>query len=324
MIGCGSHSSFVHGPSYKKYAFLHKDATLAACCDLNPDTATQYARTFGFARAYTNYMEMLISEKPDMVCIILPVELTEKVAIEVLEAGYHCIIEKPPALTPEGVKNIQAAQEKAQRQLRVCFNRRYMPLVRYVIDEIAASGESIQAIHYEMHRFRRGNEEFSGTAIHGIDLVKHVAGADYAKLNFDYMPVSNNDQTGYHIYLGGCSTKGTALRLAFLPLSAADRECISVHTGSTSYFVELPVTSFDRAGTLRVITNREEKNAYSIRLAANDGTDYFERNGFYYCTSTYLDTLRAKKENCQGLIASTLQSVEVAQHIKNRANTYTL
>ncbi|MCL2527263.1 MAG: Gfo/Idh/MocA family oxidoreductase [Defluviitaleaceae bacterium] len=324
MIGCGNHSTFVHGPSYKKYAALHKNIELAACCDLSPETAAQYAKEFGFARSYSNYMEMLDAEKPDMVCIILPITLTEKVAIEVLEAGYNCIIEKPPALTPEGVLNIKAAQEKAQKQLRVCFNRRYMPLVRYVIGEIAKAGESIQAIHYEMHRYRRGCEDFSSTAIHGIDLVKHVAGAEYANLRFDYYPIENNDQKGSHIYLSGQSEKGTALRLAFIPLSAADRECISVHTPSTSYFVELPVTKYDRDGMIRVIKNGTEAEVSYAQLAANDGEEYFARNGFYNCTASFLDALTAGEDNREGLIASTVQSVEVAQCVSRQQPVYVL
>ena len=321
MIGCGSHSTNVHGPSFQKYANLNKNTELVACCDLNMETAAKYAGLFGFARFYSNYMEMLNTERPDMVCIILPVNHTEEVAVAVLKAGYHCIIEKPPALKPEGVSIIQSAQECSQKQLRVCFNRRYMPLVRNVYNKVTASGEAIQAIHYEMHRYRRGNEEFSGTAIHGVDLVKHIAGSDYEKLSFDYVPIENNGQTGSHIYLTGYSEKGTMMRLAFLPLAAADRECISVHTSSTGFFIELPVTKYDRDGSLRIIRNGIEESVPD-ELAARDGTDLYERNGFYYCISSFLDVIRAGGENTEGVISSTLQSVEIAQCIKEQRESY--
>ena len=322
MIGCGSHSNHVHGPSYRKYAAQNSFVKLSACCDINAEAAAKYAADFGFTNFYTNYMEMLKIEKPDMVCIILPINLTEKITVDVLKSGFHAIIEKPPALTPEGVLNIKDTQEKASKQLKVCFNRRYTPLIRYVVDKIKQSGENIQAIHYEMHRYRRGNEEFSPTAIHGVDLVKHIAGSDYKKLRFDYIPMTNNKQTGNHIYLSGTSENGSVLRLAFLPLAAADRECVSVHTNSTSFFVELPFTKFDKEGSIRVIEHGKEVDVSGLNIAALDGFEYFERNGFYNCSAAFLDDLRDAKNHSEGLIDSTLQSVIVAKCIKEKCETY--
>ena len=42
IIGCGNHASSVHGPSYKKYALLHSDVELSACCDVDLDKAKRF------------------------------------------------------------------------------------------------------------------------------------------------------------------------------------------------------------------------------------------------------------------------------------------
>ena len=75
-IGCGSHASAVHGPSYQKYKRLHADVRLAACCDVNEQAAANYRNTFGFERYYTDLDRMLDAEKPDAVGLVVPVELT--------------------------------------------------------------------------------------------------------------------------------------------------------------------------------------------------------------------------------------------------------
>ena len=48
VIGCGNHSSGVHGPSYRQYAGRNPEAELSACCDVNAEAAERFARQFGF------------------------------------------------------------------------------------------------------------------------------------------------------------------------------------------------------------------------------------------------------------------------------------
>ena len=72
VIGCGNHSSLVHGPSYARYVQEHPDTVLAACCDLDESKAKAYREKFGFQKHYTDMRRMLQAEQPDAVCIVVP------------------------------------------------------------------------------------------------------------------------------------------------------------------------------------------------------------------------------------------------------------
>ena len=58
IVGCGFMTKEGHGPSCAKYASEHEDVELAACCDINLAAAQEICNRFGFARAYTDYLEM--------------------------------------------------------------------------------------------------------------------------------------------------------------------------------------------------------------------------------------------------------------------------
>jgi len=104
-IGCGSLAFEAHGPSFRKYAALHPDAVLAACCDIDGQKAAGFRERFGFKRYYTDMPEMLDKERPDAVCLIVPVKLTAGLSVKVMEKGY-------PLLKPGSDKSaLQKAME---------------------------------------------------------------------------------------------------------------------------------------------------------------------------------------------------------------------
>ena len=63
VVGCGGIAFQMHGRAYKKYAALHGDAILAACCDIDEKKAQNFGEQFGFKKSYTDYRAMLGEEK---------------------------------------------------------------------------------------------------------------------------------------------------------------------------------------------------------------------------------------------------------------------
>ena len=55
---------------------------------------------------------MLDTEKPDAVCIVLPVQYICQTSILVMEKGYPVLMEKPPGLNKEETIRMIAAAEK--------------------------------------------------------------------------------------------------------------------------------------------------------------------------------------------------------------------
>jgi predicted dehydrogenase len=87
-IGGGWMATQGHGPSYQRYAQENPEVELAACCDISPEAAREFQQKFGFTRYYTDIFEMLDQEKPDAVCLTVPVHLTADLAVRIMEAGY--------------------------------------------------------------------------------------------------------------------------------------------------------------------------------------------------------------------------------------------
>ena len=321
VIGCGNHSSGVHGPSYQQYAERNDEAELCACCDINPGAAGQYARSFGFRRAYTDYLEMLERESPDAVGIVLPVDVMQAFAEKVLSLGVSCIIEKPPAPDVEGVMRLADAASRSGSQLRVAFNRRFMPVIRALREQLLRQAEPVQHICYEMHRVGRFNEDFSTTAIHGIDLVGFLGDA-YESAGITYQRVGVPGQEATNFLLDCVMRGGATARLSFLPAVGRNAENIAVHAGGRTYMARLPLPWKERAfgGCLSVY--EAGRLAKQITPAGmGEGSRLHEAGGFYYEIASFLDELRETGMNTQGRIETARQSVELAHAIRNGIET---
>ena len=183
LIGCGSIARAAHGPALRRLQ-AEGAAELLACCSRNPKHAEEFGRTFGFHRFYGDYAEMLRAEKPDAVFCLLPVAQNAACAADVLRRGCAVIMEKPPGVDKREADAITAAAKESGRYHAVLFNRRSMPLVRKAKELLA--GETLEAVSLEMCREGRTGEDFTTTAIHGIDCLRFLTGRDYESLTFAY------------------------------------------------------------------------------------------------------------------------------------------
>jgi predicted dehydrogenase len=129
-IGCGSHAMRNVLPAL---AFAPVD--LAAVCDLDAGRAEAAARMFGAERTYTNHQEMLERERPEAAFVVLNYDdegkpRYPKVVADVLAAGAHVWIEKPPAASVEEIEGMALASEKAGRNVGVGFKKMFAPANR--------------------------------------------------------------------------------------------------------------------------------------------------------------------------------------------------
>lgn len=120
IIGCGRISRF-HGMP----AADQENATLVACCDLIPERAKEMAQLFHCNKTYTNFEEMIIQEKLDVVHICLPHYLHSPVAIKAMELGCHVLTEKPMAISMKQAEDMVATSKKTGKTLGVIFQNRY-------------------------------------------------------------------------------------------------------------------------------------------------------------------------------------------------------
>jgi predicted dehydrogenase len=322
QVGCGEHARVAHGPSQARCASERASLVLAGCCDLDPARAESFRRDFGYARAYGDPAAMLEAERPDAAVVVVPVERTVGVGSMVLERGIPLLLEKPPGETPAEVDCLIAAAEKAGRVVphQVAFNRRFAPLVQELRRRIEQAGP-LQHVHYEMTRVERRDADFSTTAIHGLDAVRYLTGADYAQARFRYRELPELGRGVANIFVDAVMTSGATAHLAFCPVAGVMVERATAHAHGHTLSLHVPMwNGVDAPGRLWHF----EGGTLVADLTGDrtgDGTALFELGGFYRETVAFLDAVQASRPPSPSLRESR-QSVAIAEHVRARQEVF--
>jgi predicted dehydrogenase len=322
QIGCGEHARVAHGPSQARCARERPDLVLAGCCDLDAGRAQAFRRDFGYRQAYADPAVLLEAERPDAAVVVVPIERTVAAATLVLERGIPLLLEKPPGETVAEVDRLIAAAERHGRVIphQVAFNRRFAPLVRELRRRIEEAGP-LQHVHYEMTRVERRDPDFSTTAVHGLDAVRFLAGADYAEARFRYRELPELGRGVANVLVDAVMASGATAHLAFCPVAGVLVERATAHANGHTLFLHVPMWSgVDAPGRLWHFAGG--------RLAAEpsgsevgDGTALFEQGGFYRETVAFLDAVTEGRPPSPSLRESR-QSVAIAEAMRERRPEY--
>ena len=190
LIGCGRIS-----PNHVAAA-IKNNLDIVAVCDIIPENMENILGKFDIdssnIKRYTDYIEMLENEKPELVAIATESGKHAKIALDCLDRGANIIIEKPIALSlADADKIIEKSKEKG---LVVCANHqnRFNKSIQK-IREAVEDGKFGKLMHGTAHiRWNRGKDYYSqapwrGTweqdggalmnqCIHNIDLLRWMMG----------------------------------------------------------------------------------------------------------------------------------------------------
>lgn len=146
VIGAGLWGS-LHARIYSE----SEKARLAAVCDTDPERAAKAASLYN-ADPYTNLRDMLARDDILAVSIVTPDFAHTAIALEVIAAGKHLLIEKPLATTSDDCRKIIDAAEKAGVKLMVDFHNRWSPPF-YRAKSAIDSGEigDVRLIYYRLN-----------------------------------------------------------------------------------------------------------------------------------------------------------------------------
>lgn len=180
LLGAGSHSSGNHGPALRYIKERNPDAVrLAAVCDLDAEKARRYADRFGFERTYQDVDEMLAKEQIDGLVLVTPVELTERLATQLLPAGISLVIEKPPGVDAEAARRLLRVAEETGTAHMVSLNRRFSPALVMAGEWMAENAEDRppRVCIARMLRHNRTEDTFIvWTGIHLVDAALSIMG----------------------------------------------------------------------------------------------------------------------------------------------------
>ena len=186
IVGCGMIST-VHAEVIKNLP----GACLVGVCDHSLERATAFAEKHG-GRAYADADALLAAEGIDVIVICTPSGTHTELTVAALRTGHHVLVEKPLALTLEGLDAIKQAKVESGRTVAVISQQRFAPAVKKISALIAegALGRLLLAdISMPYHRDPsyyeavawRGTKAMDGgelfnQGIHGVDLLLHLCG----------------------------------------------------------------------------------------------------------------------------------------------------
>ena len=219
LIGAGQ-----WGRQHARVFSQRPDVTLCAVAGRSLEKTQTRAAEFGL-RAYTNVLEMLEKEKPELVSLSLPNLEHFEATMQVIQSGYPLLVEKPLAFDLREAD--QMLNEAAKRDLffAINFNHRYAKPLRLAREAIEKGrlGDLTHAI------WRFGGEANISTHLHanlietqchGFDQLENLCGP------IESVMAEMTDRTG-----GGYRTVALALRFA----SGAVGSMVGTYDSSYAY-----------------------------------------------------------------------------------------
>ena len=138
FIGCGGFATSTIWPCLR-YAPIE----VAYACARRTERAQRNARMFGAKQATTDVDRILSDDSVPAVFVIGPPDMQHTIGLQVLEAGKHLFVEKPPGESLRDALELQGAAERSGVQCLVAFQKRF-------------------ALAYRMSREVATREEFGG------------------------------------------------------------------------------------------------------------------------------------------------------------------
>ncbi len=180
-------------------AAINNKLEIVGVCDIIPNKMDEILEKHGLEKRtnihrYTNYKDLLESEKPSLVSIATESGNHAEIALYCIEKGVHVIIEKPMAMSIEDANKIINMADEKNVKVSACHQNRFNIAVqelRKAIENGRFGKISHGSIHVRWNRNHgyydqaswRGTWAQDGGAlmnqcIHGIDLLRWMMGDD--------------------------------------------------------------------------------------------------------------------------------------------------
>jgi predicted dehydrogenase len=319
VIGCGGIAFSSHGPAYAHYAALHPEVNLSACCDTDLGRAEAFRLRFGFARAYTDFRQMLEHERPDAVCLNTPPETLCDLGCQVMQMGFPLHSEKPPGLTGAEIDKLHQTALQTGARHQVAFNRRFMPLAAEL--KRRSTGLTLHHLDAQFYRVGRRDADFSTTAIHAVDTVRFLLDSDFRSIHAHYqdLPSSDGEPHTQTILLTCEMTSGATASISLCPVSGMTVERYMVHAVDQSFILHTP-TGSDTPGSLKHF----DKGILAWEadgVQVSGSSEAFVLQGFWDEDRAFLDAIRLGLPASPGY-AESRQSVWVMQMLREKQPFY--
>jgi myo-inositol 2-dehydrogenase/D-chiro-inositol 1-dehydrogenase len=202
LIGAGQ-----WGRQHARLFSQRPDVAFCAVAGRTLEKTQARAAEFG-VRAYTNVLQMLEREKPDLVSLSLPNLEHFEATMQVIKSGHPLLVEKPLTFDLREADQLLTEAEKRGLFFAINFNHRYAKPLRLAREAVEKGrlGDLTHAIWRfggEANVSPHPHANLIETQCHGFDQLEHLCGP------IDSVMAEMTDQTG-----GGYRTMALALRFA--------------------------------------------------------------------------------------------------------------
>jgi predicted dehydrogenase len=128
LVGIGS--GYFAGFQYRAWSKRIPEVEVTAMCNRTKEKANPIMEECNIPAHYSNYLEMLDKEKPDIVDIITPPDTHLEMCMEAADRGIDIICQKPLAPTFEEAKKLVEYVKKSGVRFMVHENWRFQPWYR--------------------------------------------------------------------------------------------------------------------------------------------------------------------------------------------------
>ena len=170
------------GPNLARNLAAIDHCQLAWLCDASPDARQKLAQSFPNARTTSDLGDLLADPLLDAIVLATPVPSHASLAIQVLDAGKHCFVEKPLALTAADAQLALLASQRSDRILMVGHLLQYHPAVNQ-LSKLIQDGELGELFYIYGNRLNLGKLRADENALwslgaHDVSVILHLIGEE--------------------------------------------------------------------------------------------------------------------------------------------------
>lgn len=297
---------------------LNPEAELIGIYDANPKVAEVISNEFG-VKIFTTIEEL--ADSCEALSIAVPSHLHHQVAVPLLKAGKHLLIEKPIATTVEDAEEMVKLAEENNVVLGVGHVERFNPVMVY-LEQMADKARFLEVQRLAPYPPQRPGLHPRGTEvsvildlmIHDLELILHLVNSEVEKIDANGLPAfsETEDIVNARIqFKNGCVANVNASRIAMKPVRR-------YHVFYTDAYLSLDYSK--RTGVLHT---KDKENLRVVResIPVNDHNALEkELEDFISCVKQGLITGEMPSTKVSG--AKGLAALKLAVEIENTVRAY--
>jgi predicted dehydrogenase len=170
------------GPNLARNFDRLPGAELAWLCDASSDALAPYSDAFPGVSTTSSLDDLLADDALDAIVLATPVPTHAELALRALDAGKHCLVEKPLAQSVEEAEQVLETARASGRVLMVGHLLEYHPGVERLA-QIVESGELGQVRYIYSNRLnlgqlRRDENALWSLGAHDVSVILRLAGEE--------------------------------------------------------------------------------------------------------------------------------------------------